>query len=103
MTNAVTFIALKRTEEIVDDAATVAHVPYSDEELVALVREQSPKLFTVTASHAEQVLRRQPLRVSSYQEVSAEILERGKAPVPEKRVRTQRVGKSNGSNDVSRT
>ena len=102
MTNAVTFIALKRTEEIVDDAATVAHAPYSDEELVALVREQSPKLFTVPASHAEQVMRRPPT-MSSYQEVSAEILERGKAPVPQKRVRTQRVGKSNGSNDVSRT
>ena len=103
MTNSVTFIALRRTEEIVDDVATVTHVPYSDEELVALVREQSPKLFTVTASHAEQVMRRQPLRARSYQEVSAEILARAKAPKPEKRVRTQRVGKSNGSNDVART
>ena len=103
MTKSVTFIAPKIDERTVDGVTTVKHIKYTRVELVELVRAGSPGLFAVSQSHAVQVLRPQ----QHYQEVSEDIIEEGSKPKPsrsqEKRVRTQRAGQPDGSNDAERT
>ena len=111
MTSTVTFTKLKRKETTTPNGVIeVAHREYTRAELIALVQNKSPALFTVTEAHASQ-----NLRLSySYQEVGADVIAEAAAVPKEtgqkyasksaaKRARTQRVGKSDGSNDAPRT
>ena len=102
MTNSVTFIAPKLDESTVNDVVTILHLKYTRAELVELVRADSPGLFTVTQSHAEQVLRPQ----HHYQEVSEDIIEEGNTPLEdddEPAPSNARDTGPDGSNDVERT
>ena len=109
MTKTVTFIALRPTEVEQSDGNIVSTTRlHTHEELVELVRAGDPGLFDVTEAHATQVLRPQ----RHYQEVLDDVLTEGRAPKPEpakpsrsqqKRIRTQRDGEPDGSNDVART
>ena len=102
MTNSVTFIAPKIDERTVDGVTTVLRLKYTRAELVELVRADSPGLFAVTQSHAEQVLRPQ----QHYQEVSEDIIEEGNTPIEDDDLPVQsstRQGDPDGSNDVERT